>query len=106
MTGHIEVYIGKEVQYGDTANEVCNMGECTSSWNKGIQLIYVDSFGKRYNKKRGTKESSSAKYGTPSQWVEFDYNEISPQSASDWVLTHKDKKNYKYCYFEKFYKFM
>ena len=41
--GHIGVYLGKEVQCGEKEDEVCNVVECTSSWNGGIQLSYVNS---------------------------------------------------------------
>ena len=57
--GHIGVYLGKKVQCGEKEDEVCNVVECTSSWNGGIQLSYVNSWGKRYNKKNVTEDIMS-----------------------------------------------
>ena len=61
--GHIGVYLGKEVQCGEKEDEVCNVVECTSSWNGGIQLSYVNYFGKRFNKKNGKADSYWKKSG-------------------------------------------
>lgn len=109
FTVHIGVYIGKEVEYGSNANKVCNVVECTSSWDGGIQLSYVDKNRNRYNKKNGSVSSKKwGKHGLPSLWVKF--NEIScdfisPIKASDCVLSSEDKReNYKYCCYYHIYK--
>ena len=99
--GHIGVYLGKEVQCGEKEDEVCNVVECTSSWNGGIQLSYVNSWGKRFNKKGGKAESNWEKSGVPSLWVQYDCKNIIPNEASNCVLSPEDKKSYKCCCFEK-----
>lgn len=101
--GHIGVYIGKEVQCGANENEICNVVECTSSWDGGIQLSYVNSFGKRYNKKDGKSENNWEKNGLPTLWIQYNCKNINPNQASDCVLSPNDKNSYKYCCFEKNY---
>ena len=99
--GHIGVYIGKEVQCGDSDTEVCNVVECTSSWSRGIQLSYVDEKGIRYNKKGGKSELKWIKHGLPTKWVEYNCQYIfNPQNASDCLLSSEDKKRYKYCCYD------
>jgi hypothetical protein len=101
LDGHIGVYIGKEVKCGDNDDEVCNVVECTSSWGGGIKLSYVDSLGKRYNKKGGEQENKWLKTGLPSNWVQFDCKDIVPEKASDCQFSPKDKQSFKYCCFYK-----
>ena len=69
LENHIGVYIGKEVKCGNDEGDLCNVVECTSSWEGGIKLSYVDLLGNRYNKKGGTKEKKWLKNGLPSLWV-------------------------------------
>ena len=99
LDGHIGVYIGKEVKCGLNDDEVCNVVECTSSWGGGIKLSYVDSFGKRYNKKGGKQEKKWIKNGLPSSWVQFDCKDIVPEKASDCQFSPKDIQSFKYCCF-------
>ena len=73
----------------------------TSSWGGGIKLSYVDSLGKRYNKKGGTQEKKWLKTGLPSNWVQFDCKDIVPEKASDCQFSPKDKQSFKYCCFYK-----
>ena len=99
---HIGVFIGKEVKCGNNEDEVCNVVECTSSWSRGIQLSYVDYRGIRYDKKGGKDESKWIKHGLPTKWLEYNCKYIfNPKNSSDCILTSKDKKNYKYCCYEK-----
>ena len=98
--GHIGVYLGKEVQCGEKEDEVCNVVECTSSWNGGIQLSYVNYFGKRFNKKNGKADSYWKKSGVPSLWVQYNCKNIIPNEAGNCVLSPEDKNSYKYCCFE------
>ena len=101
LEGHIGVYIGKEVKCGDNDGEVCNVVECTSSWDGGIKLSYVDDFGKRYNKKGGKQENKWLKNGLPSSWVQYDCKDIVPETVSDCQFSPKDTKSFKYCCFYK-----
>lgn len=101
LEGHIGVYIGKEVKCGDNDGDVCNVVECTSSWEGGIQLSYVSSLGYRYNKKDGKREKKWLKHGLPSHWVQYDCQDITPVNASDCQFSPKDKKSFKYCCFYK-----
>ena len=78
---YIGVYLGKEVQCGEKEDEVCNVVECTSSWNGGIQLSYVNSWGKRFNKKGGKAESKWEKSRVPILWVQYNCKNIIPNEA-------------------------
>ena len=100
---HIGVFIGKEVKCGNNDDEVCNVVECTSSWSRGIQLSYVDENGNRYNKKGGNPQFTWIKHGLPNKWLEYNCETIkNPKSSSNCVLSSEDKKQYKYCCYEKY----
>ena len=97
LKDHIGVYIGKEVKCGNDEGDLCNVVECTSSWEGGIKLSYVDLSGNRYNKKGGRKEKNWLKNGLPTLWVQYDCKDITPEKTSDCQLSPEDKKSFKYC---------
>ena len=68
MGGHIGAYIGKEI---NTEHGVCNVVECTSRWNEGVQFSYVDAKGNRLYGKGGNNGGKWTKHGLPSDWVSY-----------------------------------
>ena len=100
MKGHVGVFLGKEVNCGDG---ICNVVECTSAWNRGIQFSYVDKNGGRFNKLNGKQIYSWTKHGLPLEWVYYFNNcidKVSPNDPKDCVLSKKDKEEYDYCCYE------
>ena len=68
MQGHIGAYIGREV---NTDHGICNVIECTSAWNRGIQYSYVDSEGRRKYGKDGATNHVWTQHGLPSKWISY-----------------------------------
>ena len=68
MTGHMGAYIGKEIK---TDHGVCNVVECTPAWKDGAQFSYVDSQGRRFYGKGGSRRGTWERHGLPNKWVQY-----------------------------------
>ena len=59
MDGHVGCYIGDITHLGKSYN----VAECTMSWGGGCLLSYVDTYGRRLNRRGGTVAGNWLKHG-------------------------------------------
>lgn len=65
--GHAGIYIGEFIHEGKTYN----VAECTSAWDGGVILTYLDTNGVRYRNSDKKSRNSAWKYHAMLPWIEY-----------------------------------